>query len=78
MKTTNLFRMVAMFVLAIAGALSASAAGALTVSRTAMTSDGNLNYQNFEVQATTAGTHYADFWLCPAHSAKDGYTICQW
>ena len=74
MKTTNLFRMVAMFVLAIAGALSASAAGALTVSRTAMTSDGNLNYQNFEVQATTAGTHYADFWLCPAHSAKDGYT----
>lgn len=60
MKTTNLFRMVAMLVLAIAGALSASAAGALTVSRTAMTSDGNLNYQNFEVQATTAGTHYAE------------------
>ena len=60
MKTTNLFRMVAMFVLAIAGALSASAAGALTVSRTAMTSDGNLNYKHFEVQATTAGTHYAE------------------
>lgn len=60
MKTANLFRMVAMLVLAIAGALSASAGGALTVSRTAMTSDGNLNYQNFEVQATTAGTHYAE------------------
>ena len=61
MKTTNLFRMVAMLVLAIAGALSASAAGALTVSRTVMTSDGNLNYKHFEVQTTTAGTHYAEF-----------------
>lgn len=60
MKTTNLFRMVAMLVLAIAGALSASAGGALTVSRTAMTSDGNLNYKHFEIQASTAGTHYAE------------------
>jgi hypothetical protein len=60
MKKRILFRVVAMLVLAIAGALSASAGGALTVSRTALTSDGNLNYKHFEVQATTAGTHYAE------------------
>lgn len=60
MKKRILFRVVAMLVLVIAGALSASAAGALTVSRTAMTSDGNFNYKHFEVQATTAGTHYAE------------------
>lgn len=60
MKKRILFRMVAMLVLAIAGALSASAGGALTVSRMAMTSDGNFNYKHFEVQATTAGTHYAE------------------
>lgn len=56
-----LFRVAAALVLAIAGALSASAAGALAASRTAMRSDANHNYQHFEVQATTAGTHYAEF-----------------
>lgn len=66
--------MVAMLVLAIAGALSASAAGALTVSRTAMTSDGNLNYKHFEVQATTTGTHYAEFWGCPGMFEDGTYT----
>ena len=74
MKKRFLFRVVAMLVLAIAGALSASAAGALTVSRTAMTSDSNLNYKHFEVQATTAGTHYAEFWGCPGMFEDGTYT----
>ena len=39
-----------------------------------MTTDGEYNFKNFEVEAPEAGSYYTEFWLLPARLADGSYS----
>ena len=46
----------------------------LQVTGVTVTTDGEYNFKNFEVEAPEAGSYYTEFWLLPARLADGSYS----
>lgn len=46
----------------------------LPITAVTETTDGNLNYKNFHVEASEAGVYYTEFWLLPSRYPDNSYS----
>lgn len=46
----------------------------LPITAVTETTDGNLNYKNFHVEASEAGAYYTEFWLLPSRYPDNSYS----